>query len=344
MKFNPYYDQEEFQRWKYHDQPTLRLLDWSLKRLRQSRSSWSPEQLRAGLRRLLLEQIEIDLADLALDLAVRRVHASDGQERFELSLDLGGLVESRATLIVPPDRRPDAPVFVCLHGHQHEGRQWTVEEGPAAALTRAGYACLAPDVLGLGESRGATEDLTRGGIAYDLLIHDALLLGWSLNGLRLWVLEQWMQQVRQSAELGEEVGRFACAGFSLGGELALFLSALHPEIEPVYISHYACPWEASYWSKLHCKCAYVPGLMRLTDLAGIVKLIAPRALAVEAGRRDRSFPWKDTERMLREVSAHYARISAPERFHQVVDGGDHVFHCHPRTLAFLARVREVDGG
>jgi len=344
VKFSPYYDQEEFQEYKYYDQPTLRLLDWCFERQGQRRSSWDPEHVRARLRQLLLRQIEIDLADLVLNLAIRRAHSSNGEERFELSLDIGGLVESRATLIVPSDRRPNAPVFICLHGHQHEGRRWTVEEGPAAALARAGYVCLAPDVLGLGESRGTTDNVIRGGITYDLLVHDALLLGWSLNGLRLWVLERWMQKLRQSDRLSEKVGRFACAGFSLGGELALYLSALHTEIAPVYVSHYACPWEASYWSKLHCRCAYVPGMMRLTNLTGIYKLIAPRALAVEVSRKDRSFPWKDTEQLLREVSAHYGLVSATERFNQVVNEGDHTFRCDPQTLAFLAQTCEVAGG
>ena len=237
MKYNPYYDQEEFQEHKYEDQPTLRLLDWCLGSLSRTRSAWRPQCLRARLRQLLLGPIEADLADLELDLAVRRARSSGDQERVELSLDIGGLIESRATLILPSDRRPGVPTFICLHGHHHEGRRWTVEEGPAAALTRAGYACLSPDVLGLGESRGATENVTRGSITYDLLVHNALLLGWSLNGLRLWVLERWMQEVRHNDRLGEQVSRFACAGFSLGGELALYLSALHTEIEPIYISH-----------------------------------------------------------------------------------------------------------
>ena len=338
VKFNPYYDQEEFQAYKYYDQPALRLLDWCLGRLQRGRSPWQPERLRARLRRLFLARIEADLADLAIRLAVRDVPSAHGGERFELSLDLGGLIESRATLTLPSGQRPDAPLFLCLHGHQHEGRQWTVTEGPAAALARAGYACLSPDVLGLGESRGATDKVVRGSITYDLLVHDALLLGWSLNGLRLWVLERWMQAIRQSDRLGKRVGRFACAGFSLGGELALYLAALHTGIEPVYISHYACPWEASYWSKLHCKCAYVPGLMRLADLEDIYKLVAPRALAVEVGRKDRSFSWEDTEQLLGRIGAHYARVSARERFHRVVSEGDHVFDCAPQTLAFLARV------
>jgi hypothetical protein len=67
-------------------------------------------------------------------------------------------------------------------------------------------------------------------------------------------------------------------------------------------------------------------------------------LAVELSRKDRSFPWKDTEQLLREVRAHYALLSTTERFHQVVNAGDHAFHCDPRTLAFLAQMCDVTGG
>ena len=78
----------------------------------------------------------------------------------------------------------------------------------------------------------------------------------------------------------------------------------------------------------------------MADLTSVYKLIAPRALAIEVGRQDRSFPWKDTEQLLDQVSAHYARVSAEQRFHQTVKEGDHVFGCTPQTLAFLQQMTE----
>lgn len=80
--------------------------------------------------------------------------------------------------------------------------------------------------------------------------------------------------------------------------------------------------------------------MRLADLTDIYKLIAPRALAIEVGRKDQSFPWKDTEQLLDLVSAHYAHVSTEQRFHQTVKEGDHVFGCAPQTLAFLRQMTE----
>jgi pimeloyl-ACP methyl ester carboxylesterase len=343
VKYNPYYDQVEFQQHKYEDQPTLRLLDWGLERLRQTISSMQPDHLREALRRLLLATVETDLAELELDLRVRRTFSQGQCDGFDLTLDIGGIIDARATLLFPHHRRQGSPVFLCLHGHQHEGRQWTVSAGPAAALTRAGYACLCPDLPGLGESRGATENGARGNITYDLLVHNALLLGWTLNGLRLWILEKWIQEVTAHTLFNQRIDSLACAGFSLGGELALYLGALHSEIEPVYISDYACSWQASYWSKLHCRCAYVPGLMRIADLVDVYRLIAPRALALEVSRYDRSFPWQDTQQLLTQVSRCYDELSARPRFHHVVKESDHAFHCAPQTLAFLEKMMVLDG-
>ncbi len=334
MNYNPYYDQQDFQQHKYQDQSTLHLLDWGLQRLRQRRSSNRPDHLRESLRRLLLGNLETDLAELRLELSVCHTFSNGSCECFELALDIGSLVNTRATLLFPHDRRPQSPVFICLHGHQLEGRQWTKTAGPAAALSQAGYACLCPDLLGLGESRGVTENITRGNIAYDLLVHDALMLGWNLNGLRLWTLERWMQELGSHDLFSQRLNGLACAGFSLGGELALYLSALHTEIAPVYISDYACDWQASYWSKLHCRCAYVPGLMRMAELVDIYRLIVPRPLALEVSRYDHSFPWQATQQLLKQVSACYGDFKGP-RFHPVVKESEHVFNCAPQTLAFL---------
>jgi pimeloyl-ACP methyl ester carboxylesterase len=335
MKYNPYYDQEQFQRHKYADQPTLRLLDWGLERLKQRQVQRGPDELRVHLRQLLLTQVENDLVDLQPVMSILQIDMTEGFKRYELAMDLGGLVELRSTLIWPVHRRPGSPVFICLHGHQHEGRQWTIEEGPAAVLSRAGYACFCPDLLGLGENRGVTENAVRGNITYDLLVHNALLLGWSLNGLRLWVIEQWLKAVKDSDCFGEPIRQLACAGFSLGGELALFLSALHTEIEPVYISSYSCSWEASYWSKLHCKCAYIPGLLRLTDTGDVYTLIVPRPLVIETGRQDQSFPWQDTEILLEQVSAAYRKADREKFLCRVVQDCDHAFGCASQTLNFL---------
>lgn len=337
MNFNPYFNNKEFQKNKYIDQPTLQLLDWAQKRIQAKRSHEKPEALRENLKRLLLDPIEADLAGLDIDMAITGEQSVNDRKNIDLCLNIGQLVESRATLTLPSSRKIDSPVFICLHGHHHEGRHWSLEKGPAAVLSQAGYVCLAPDLLGLGDSRGDTEDTDRSAIAYDLLTHNALLLGWSLNGLRIWTLKQWMRKLKELNTSGFQEKHFACAGFSLGGELALYLSALNPEIEPVYISHYGCPWEESYWTKLHCKCAYIPGLMRKASLIDLFKLIVPRVLAVEASREDSSFPFEGTERMIQQLKEYYMKHSAENHFHYLVKNGDHEFHCDPKTLSFLAQ-------
>jgi hypothetical protein len=336
MKYNPYYDQAEFQQHKYADQPTLHLLDWELERLVERQRQLSPADSRKYLHQILLAQIEADLQDLKTTLSIDHVDTVNGLMRYELTLDLGGVIESRATLLWPISSPHPTPVFICLHGHQHEGRQWTVNNGPAAVLSKAGYVCFCPDVLGLGENRGETENVIRGNISYDLVVHNALLLGWNLNGLRIWVLERWLQALTDcDCFMGGAIHQFACAGFSLGGELALFMSALHTEIEPIYISGYACSWKASYWSKLHCKCAYVPGLARLLDTLDVYRLLLPRPLVVEAGCQDQSFPWTDTQPLLEQIGREYKDAAAEDFFSWVKQDSDHVFDCTPQTLNFL---------
>ena len=340
MSWDPYLEREELARHKLTDQPTLRLAE-HLREVLARRPRLAPEVARATLQQALVgPAVREALDSLPTRLLVRGrqpVASEPELERWELELDIGdGLLVNRASLLRWRRAPRDHSLMLALHGHQHEGREWTCRDGPARDLIAAGFHCLAPDVLGLGETRGSEGHEARGARAYELLVMDLALLGCTLNGLRVWTLQRWLTEACAAAPLDLPT-RAGVAGFSLGGELALFLAALDPTLSPVAVSHYCCPWEHSYWQKLHCRCAYVPGLMTELSMAELFAAVAPRPLALDVAREDRSFPWEPTRTLLADIGALYAQAGATERLQAQVWDGEHRFRTAPATREFLRR-------
>lgn len=183
-----------------------------------------------------------------------------------------------------------------------------LEKSPKEAyglwLVKRGYVALCPDPPGYGEriepppgeatafappsAEDPGEEDASGqnplGCSCKDLAQTAEAFGLSFTALEIWDLMRLTDfAVRQKEIDGKRIG---CAGFSGGGQYAMWLAALDERIRAAVVSGYVHGYYDSILDVHLCPCNYAPGLWRLGDISDICSLIAPRPLFVENGLRD----------------------------------------------------------
>lgn len=203
--------------------------------------------------------------------------------------------------------RPDSPngsAVLALHGHGG-GKETTIGDqskpnvaahaewfgGPTLAeeLVQEGYIVVCPDERGSGDRR---EIFEQGDTAEDWsacshreLEQIALCFGQSMVGLAVWDFMRLVDVIEQMPEVKE--GRIACAGFSGGGQMTLWLAALDDRIRVAVQGGYFYGMRDSLLlMPNNCACNFVPFMWKTMDMGDLGALIAPRPLLVENGETD----------------------------------------------------------
>lgn len=189
------------------------------------------------------------------------------------------------------------------------------KEAYGLAFVKRGYVAFCPDPPGYGErlEPEATEDRAfRGAAAIDSdegekpsmvsgpiredtaqdplgcscknLAQTAEALGLSLTALEIWDLMRLVEFAISRPEV--DAKRIVSAGFSGGGQYAMWLAAMDERIAAAAVSGYVHGYYDSILDVHLCPCNYAPMLWRLGDISDICSLIAPRPLFVENGRKD----------------------------------------------------------
>lgn len=181
------------------------------------------------------------------------------------------------------------------------------KEAYGLAFVKRGYVAFCPDPPGYGErlEPEAREDLAfrrttvmaseDGGHQKDSvqdplgcscknLAQTAEALGFSLTALEIWDLMRLVDFAINRPEV--DAKRIASAGFSGGGQYAMWLAAMDQRIAAAAVSGYVHGYYDSILDVHLCPCNYAPMLWRLGDISDICSLIAPRPLFVENGLQD----------------------------------------------------------
>ena len=150
---------------------------------------------------------------------------------------------------------------------------------------------------------------------------DALLFGQTLLGLRVW---DQMRLIDYIETRPEPRGRgLACVGLSGGGTVTTYAAALEPRITCAVISCALNPYRDSILPLAHCACNYVPGILKIAEMADIAGLIAPRPVLIEAGTLDGGFPVAGTRRAVAELRRVYACLGAEAALETDIFEGGH---------------------
>ncbi|MFV0342157.1 MAG: dienelactone hydrolase family protein [Anaerocolumna sp.] len=156
-------------------------------------------------------------------------------------------------------------------------------------LAKLGYIVFCPDIRGFGERREeamqleSEEAFLRSSCFH--LAHMAEPLGQTVIGMNTWDMMRLLDYIEERKEL--QLGKVGCLGFSGGGMLTLWLSALDDRIGLSVISGYMYGYKDSLLElNGNCSCNYVPKLWGHVDMGDIGALLAPRPVMIQSCMED----------------------------------------------------------
>jgi ribosomal protein S18 acetylase RimI-like enzyme/dienelactone hydrolase len=226
-------------------------------------------------------------------------------------------------LLRPKDVVGPLPLVLTPHGHNHphiyagiahsEQERNSIEAGErdiAVQAVEEGYLVIAPTTRAFGETRTAPDkaaDATHS--CHTQLLHD-LLVGRTPIGDRVWDISCLIDWALGTQDVDAQ--RIAITGNSGGGTISLFAAACDPRIAIAVPSSYFCTFAGSIGSIRHCECNYVPGILRLGEMADVAGLIAPRPFCAIAGKDDPIFPIEHVRSAFEQLQRIYAVAGAPD--------------------------------
>lgn len=263
-------------------------------------------------------------------------------------MPLQGCVREKVSYAVEPKERVSAYVFLpegegwrpavlCIHQHNREfhlgksepaGLAGNPEQFYALELAKRGYVTLAPDALGFEERQHGR---LRGQDYERFEATKRLTEGSCLQAKMLWDLRRGVDYLTARKEVDPR--RIGCLGHSLGGQEALFLSAVDRRIAAAVASCGFSSYRAIFGGAiLHNFAAYVPGLLRYGDLDRVLGLVAPRPFLVLAGGADPIFPLEGVQATVQGARRAYGR--SKDRLGLEILAGGHSFSAPMREAAY----------
>lgn len=297
------------------------------------------------------EQLHVALIDalgltaMAQDLAGHHPRA----ERLDTE-ECPGFIREHWTIWVEPDvplpfyllrptgsdQRP-LPLVLTPHGHNHPhiyaGIAFTPAEAQhmaegqrdiAVQAVRQGYLAIAPTTRAFGETRTAKDRADNSLSSCRTALLHGLLMGRTAIGERVWDMQRLLDWALTA--LAVDPARIAITGNSGGGTVSLFTAAVDRRIAIAAPSCYFCSFAGSIGSLRHCDCNYVPGIMRLGEMADIAGLIAPRPVRMIAGVLDDIFPITHVRTSFAHLQRIYAASGAPEACSLYEGSGGHRYY------------------
>lgn len=238
---------------------------------------------------------------------LQRIEATNGYYVME-ELSLQTLSDRRvhAWLALPKKFTGKLAGVLALHGHGGSGGQVVRGEslyGYGRELVERGFAVISPDI---GQ-------------------HTLQHTNWTLMGERTWDALRCLDYLETRSEL--DATRLAVAGLSLGGETTMYVAAMDERIKAACSSGWLTT--VANMKNGHCPCWNSPGLEERFDFADIFACVAPRALVLEIGEKERApggFPVTIARPAFEEIRAAYRVFGAETNAVLDVHPSGHVFH------------------
>ncbi len=169
-------------------------------------------------------------------------------------------------------------------------------------------------------------------ISTDIGQHEIYETGRTLMGERLWDLMRCVDYLESLPFV--DTHRIACAGLSLGGEMAMWLGAMDTRIKATVVCGFLTYMDQM--EKNHCLCWKFPGLREAVDFPDIYGLIAPRALQCQNGEKEPpdQFPPSLAQKAWLEIKVVYEKFVAVDKMELVIHPGGHEIAIEP-MLNFL---------
>ena len=257
-----------------------------------------------------------------------------------------------AYLCIPTKAEPPYRCFIAVQGHStgmHNSIAVSREDDSAPIKApgrrdyglecmRRGIAALCIEQRAFGEREEASQKDRSVNRCWDASMH-ALMLGRTLIGERVYDVDRGIDYLASRGDM--EMSRLGLLGNLGGGTTTMFSAALLPRLKVAMPSCYFCSFRDSIMSLCHCVCNYIPGILKVAEMADVMGLFAPKPVVVVAGEKDRIFPIEATRREFRRLKVIYRAAGAADRCHLVVGPEGHRFYADlawPKALRELGRL------
>lgn len=260
----------------------------------------------------------------------------------ELRVIQVGPNEHMPCYILTPQHISAGPV-IALHGHGLAGARPLVgimlnederisseaqNNGYGLSLVQRGHTVFVPVLRGFAERMEAEpyrENKPMWPSSCRVESVNAMLLGKSLLGLRIWDVKCLIDYIHQQYPESREQA-LGCVGLSGGAMLAMFSAALDERIACTIVNSYFNTFRDSIMSIEHCLCNYVPGLAHYAEMSDIAGLIAPRPLMIVSGTEDQIFPLHGVVRGMSALRPIYEQFDAGDKLALDLFAGGHQWH------------------
>ena len=238
--------------------------------------------------------------------------------------------------LIPHNVQFPSPALICLPGHgrgvddivgiKKDGSMRKRAGGYmrdfALQSVKKGFVVLAIEQLGFGHRREA-QAIRKGSSASSCnpLSGSLLLLGETMIGWRVYDVIRAVDYLETRKEVNRE--KIGIMGISGGGTISLFSAAVEERIKAAVISGYFCTFYHSIFSLVHCIDNYIPGILQYGEMHDVAGLIAPRALFIEAGKKDPIFPLEGVKEGINKIKKIYQTMKAEGKLDWEIFDGEH---------------------
>lgn len=179
-----------------------------------------------------------------------------------------------------PDGTGKRAAVLCVHGHWRGAKQDPVVQSRCIGLAKLGFFVLAVDAFGAGE-RGLSKKL---GEYHGEMVGATLLpIGLPLCGLQVYENMRAVDYLLTRPEV--DGTRLGITGASGGGNQTMYAGAYDERFKAV-VPVCSVGTYQSYIGAASCMCEVVPSALTYTEEAGLLSMVAPRALMVINATRD----------------------------------------------------------
>jgi dienelactone hydrolase len=242
-----------------------------------------------------------------------------------------------AYVCLPKNTRPPYTFMICLQGHttgmhvsigvDREDETQTMDvpgdRDFALSCMARGIAALCIEQRSLGERREQAQKQVSTHGCHDAAMQ-ALLVGKTLIGERVYDVERGIDYLATRGDA--DMRRVGVMGNSGGGTISIYAAALLSRLAFAMPSCSFCTFRDSIGAIYHCADNYVPGILKVADMADVLGLFAPRPVVVVAGREDGIFPIDGVRLAFEQLRRIYAAAGAEDACHLVVGEGGHRFY------------------
>lgn len=227
---------------------------------------------------------------------------------------------------IAPAGRPNGITLLAFHGHGspermlRDGMYYYIWE-----LARRGYRVILPILFGKQEREERNMPYADARDAMAVCASwsvEADALGVSLLGVRLFDTMLAFQLAKTLPDVDST--RIGSVGLSMGGELAIYLPAILPEIQCTVSAGFLCSFHSGLIRlRTFCQCYSIRGWPQMFDMPDIAGCVAPRPMQVQKGLDDGCIDPVDAAEAFAKVQRIYQAAGAEENVGYVTYPGGH---------------------